>query len=205
VISILHHRAPGSGTDRPLLIMLPGAGIEAAAFSENGLVAALHEQEPAVDIAALRPDITLYLDGGFVEALHRAVVEPALAQGYTRIWLLGISLGGMGALLYASAHGALVEGLILLAPFLGTRGTLAEMTKAGGLAAGRRQDRLPRRRSSVYWSGYRIPWSTASTLRHCISAMAAMIALRRGTGYWRNFCRGTALSPPLAVMTGAPG
>ena len=81
------------------------------------------------------PDLGLYLDGGIAEALHRAVVEPARAQGYTRIWLLGISLGGMGALLHASAYAGQVEGLVLLAPFLGTPGTIAEIAQAGGLAA----------------------------------------------------------------------
>jgi len=41
----------------------------------------------------------------------------------------------MGALLYASAHAAEVEGVVLLAPFLCTRGTAAELARAGGLRA----------------------------------------------------------------------
>jgi pimeloyl-ACP methyl ester carboxylesterase len=39
----------------------------------------------------------------------------------------------MGALHYAAEHAAEIEGLILLAPFLGTRGTVAELARAGGL------------------------------------------------------------------------
>ena len=114
--------------------MLPGAGIEAAEFAAQGMVAAVHEQGVAADIIVAQPDLGLYLDDGVTEALHRAVVEPARAQGCRRIWLLGISLGGMGALLYASAHAEEVEGIVLLAPFLGTKGTMAEMARAGGLA-----------------------------------------------------------------------
>jgi hypothetical protein len=41
----------------------------------------------------------------------------------------------MGALLHASAYAGQVEGLVLLAPFLGTPGTIAEVRQAGGLAA----------------------------------------------------------------------
>jgi pimeloyl-ACP methyl ester carboxylesterase len=134
MITILHHKAPATDPDRVLLIMLPGAGMQAAEFAGQGMVAAVHALGLPVDIAAAQPDLELYLDGDIAGALHRAIIEPARAQGYTRLWLLGISLGGMGALLYASAH-AEVEGLVLLAPFLGTKGTIAELAKAGGLAA----------------------------------------------------------------------
>jgi pimeloyl-ACP methyl ester carboxylesterase len=118
-----------------LLVMLPGVGIEAGAFAANGMVAALHERELAVDVVAVKPPLDLYMDGDVAAALHQAVIAPARAEGYARIWLLGISLGGMGALLYASAHEALLEGIFLLAPFLGTQGTVAEIADAGGLAA----------------------------------------------------------------------
>ena len=115
--------------------MLPGAGIEAADFAANGMIAAVHDHAPAVDIIVAHPDMGLYLEDGVTEILHNAVIAPALARGVTRIWLLGISLGGMGALLYASAHQQNIEGIILIAPFLGTRGTTAEILHAGGLTA----------------------------------------------------------------------
>ena len=56
------------------------------------------------------------------------------ARGYTRVWMLGISLGGLGALSYARAYPRDVQGVILLAPFLGTTGLIAEVTRAGSLA-----------------------------------------------------------------------
>jgi pimeloyl-ACP methyl ester carboxylesterase len=123
------HRSPTASADRILLVMLPGAGITAADFATHGMVDAVHERGLPVDIIAVEPALDLYLDGGIVPALHATIT----AQAYTRIWLLGISLGGMGALLYASTHA--VEGLVLLAPFLGTRGTVAEIARAGGLTA----------------------------------------------------------------------
>jgi pimeloyl-ACP methyl ester carboxylesterase len=135
MITSLHYKPPGDGEPRMLLVMLPGAGIQAAEFAERGMVEAVHARGLAVDIIATQPELGHYLDGDIAAALHRNVIEPALARGYTRIWLLGISLGGMGALLYANAYPGLVEGLVLLAPFLGTQGTIAEVAKAGGLSA----------------------------------------------------------------------
>jgi len=134
LVDCRYYEAPGRQA-RVLLVMLPGAGIAADEFAEHGMVASVHELGLPVDIAAAHPDLGLYLDGGVTAALHRAVVEPALARGFSRIWLLGISLGGMGALLYASAYPDHVEGIVLLAPFLGTKGTTAELVRAGGLSA----------------------------------------------------------------------
>jgi len=92
-----------------------------------------------IDIIAAQPDMGLYVDDQVTPVLHEAVIAPALARGCTRIWLLGISLGGMGALLYANAYPQHIEGVLLIAPFLGTRGTVAEITRAGGLAQWRAQ------------------------------------------------------------------
>jgi pimeloyl-ACP methyl ester carboxylesterase len=133
IVTRLDYASPVPGDERVLLVMLPGAGIRAAEFAAQGMVEALHAHGLPVDVAVVEPDLALYLEDGVAAALHRHVIEPARAQGYQRIWLLGISLGGMGALLYASAHPAHVEGLVLLAPFLGTRGTMAALAKAGGL------------------------------------------------------------------------
>ncbi|HYP64127.1 MAG TPA: hypothetical protein VEQ16_09575 [Acidocella sp.] len=131
-VTCLHYPAPAGGA-QTLLIMLPGAGSNAQDFAANAMIAAAHEAAPDIDIIVAAPDIALYLEDGVTEILHRIVVEPALARGITRIWLLGISLGGMGALLYARAYQQHIEGLFLLAPFLGTKGTVAELTRAGGL------------------------------------------------------------------------
>ena len=119
--------------ERVLLVMLPGAGIAAEDFAAHGLVAAAQRSLAALEVVALRPDLDLYLEGNIAPVLHEDIIAPALASGIRRIWLLGISLGGMGALLYASGYPDCVEGLVLLAPFLGTHGTIAELSRAGSL------------------------------------------------------------------------
>lgn len=129
MIKTLHYPCTGADT---LLIMLPGAGITAEDFAAQGMVAAIQARR-GVEIIAAEPDIALYLEDGVTDALHEHVVAPALARGIKRVWLLGISLGGMGALLYARVHQQYLENIFLIAPFLGTKGTVAELVRAGGI------------------------------------------------------------------------
>jgi pimeloyl-ACP methyl ester carboxylesterase len=130
----LHYPAPRAEPNRVLLIMLPGAGITAGEFAEHGMTAAAQAQPIAPDIIAVEPSLELYLDGAIASQIYHEVIAPAQALGYARIWLLGISLGAMGALQTAAAYPGMIEGLVLLAPFLGTKGTIAELEHAGGLA-----------------------------------------------------------------------
>ena len=50
----------------------------------------------------------------FEDRLRADVMVPARARGYESIWLAGISLGGLGALLYADEHPEEVAGLLLI-------------------------------------------------------------------------------------------
>lgn len=136
-VELIRHHAPCQDRNRVLLVMLPGVGIEAKEFAEHGFVSDVQDSGSPVDVVATRPELDLYLDGTVAEAIEATVVAPARRNGKTRVWHLGISLGGMGALLHARAYPESVEGVILLAPFLGTPGILAEVANAGGLEAWR--------------------------------------------------------------------
>lgn len=118
--------------ERILLLMLPGAKNTPQQLVDNGFIGALRERDLAVDVLALDAHADMYLDRGRVERLLHGVLDEAHAQGYRRIWLLGISLGGTGAMLCATQRMADIEGIFLLAPFLGTRGIIAEVVAAGG-------------------------------------------------------------------------
>ncbi len=128
----LDYASPIHGENRILLVMLPGAGIRAQDFAAEGMVDTTHAHPLPIDIAVVEPELALYLEDGIADALHKEIACTALDLGYRRVWLLGISLGGMGALLYASTYPGNVEGIILLAPFLGTRGTMAVLGRDGG-------------------------------------------------------------------------
>lgn len=125
--------APGEGEGRILLLMLPGAKNTPRQLVENGFIRALRERGSPVDVLALDTHVDLYLDRADIEKLLHHTLDQVRAHGYRRIWLLGISLGGSGAMICATQRTAEIEGIFLLAPFLGTRGLIAEVAAAGGL------------------------------------------------------------------------
>ena len=73
-------------------------------------------------------------DRSALERLRSDIMLPARASGVS-IWLGGISLGGLFALSYAASYPGEVDGLCLLAPYLGNRSLTAEIALAPGIAA----------------------------------------------------------------------
>jgi len=67
------------------------------------------------------------------ERIHRDVILPARASGVKSLRLVGISMGGMGALIYDVEHPGQVDELILLSPFLGKDEVLREIEASGGV------------------------------------------------------------------------
>ena len=130
----IYDLAPEPGTNRIMLVMLPGAKARPQDLVQYGFVRALRERSLPIDVVAVEAHLGYYLERSLSEHLTHDIIAPARARNYQRIWLMGISLGGMGALIYAREHPADIEGVILLAPFLGARGTIAEVVRAGGLA-----------------------------------------------------------------------
>lgn len=113
--------------------MLPGAMHKPHDLVANGFVAALRERALPISVAIPDAHPGYYLDRDLVERLRTEIVAPEETRGYRDIWLMGISLGGLGALMYARAHPRDVKGVVVLAPYLGVPGTLHEVARAGGL------------------------------------------------------------------------
>lgn len=104
---------------KDLMIMLPGLGDYAETFERNGLLDVLSKPEFAVDVVAVNAHMGYYANRSLLSRLDQEVIAPALAKGYRRIHLMGISLGGYGALLYMREYPEHVSSAILLGPYLG--------------------------------------------------------------------------------------
>ena len=129
----IHDAASGETGERILLLMLPGAKNTPQQLEENGFIRELRVRNLPVDVLALDAHADLYLERADIERVLHRVLDEARGHGYSRIWLLGISLGGSGAMICATQRTREIEGIFLLAPFLGTRGIIAEVEAAGGL------------------------------------------------------------------------
>lgn len=115
-----------------LVLFLPGVGDTAAHFDQHGFTQALRDKGLSVDVVAADATLGYYLKGLIPEQLERDVAGPARAKGYAQTWVIGTSMGGMGTALYARAHP--VDGVLMIAPFLGDASVPNEVRAQGGLS-----------------------------------------------------------------------
>jgi len=116
------------------MIWLPGAYQSALDFLHAGFAAAVHGRQAALDLQFVDMEFAYLGDRAALELLRSDVIQPARNAGVS-IWLGGISLGGLTALDYAASHPSEIDGLCLLAPYLGNRILTSEIARAPGLEA----------------------------------------------------------------------
>src|SRR5271156_3314218 len=117
------------------IALLPGAFDGPQDFQRAGFAQAVRRRGLKLDLVLVHPDPQHLADRSILERLRREVVLPARAAGCQSVWLAGISLGGYLALAYAMEFPGEVDGICLLAPYLGNRIIGGEIARAGGLAA----------------------------------------------------------------------
>ena len=114
-----------------LIVLLPSHGDTPQDFVDHGFVAAVRRAEVPVDVLAVAAHSGYYFKGTVATRLHTDVLAPARAAGYEQIWLVGVSMGGFGALWTAQLHRAEVSGVVLLAPFTGRPRIVRPIARAG--------------------------------------------------------------------------
>jgi len=116
-----------------LLVFLPGIGDLLEDFEFNGFIEAVRRTDIPIDMTVADIHFGYYITRTAVERLRDDIVLPARADGYKRISLAGISLGGFGAINYAMHHPDDIARLFLLAPYLGDETIIDEIFIAGGI------------------------------------------------------------------------
>jgi pimeloyl-ACP methyl ester carboxylesterase len=99
-----------------LIVMLPGSYSVPEEFQREGFVKILRARHLAADLVLVDAHVGYYRNRSIVDRLAEDVIGPARARGYGHVWLAGISIGAVGAMLYADAHPADVDGVVLIAP-----------------------------------------------------------------------------------------
>jgi Putative esterase len=118
-------------TETMLVLLAPSKAL-IEDFHTQGFVAAIRRRRIPIDLILAEADFQLVMDKTVACTLHEQVVLPAIALGYQKIWLAGISLGAFYALYYAAEYAAHLAGIYLMAPYPGTADILAEINAAGG-------------------------------------------------------------------------
>lgn len=119
-----------------LMIMLPGAYMTPEDYVAQGFFSAIASRRLALDLVAVDLDLGAISAGTALPTLQAEILQPARAEGYEKIWLGGISLGGLLALCHhADTPSGSIDGLCLLAPYPGSRLTTNAIACAGGMQA----------------------------------------------------------------------
>lgn len=127
---------PSDGKRRAtLLVFLPGLRDRSAVFADKGFISALRASGVEADMIGVDAHLEYYVKKQFLVRMKEDVIDPAKRQGYHNIWLVGISLGGFGALWYDIENPGDLAGVVALSPYLGEPEVVAEVARAGGLAA----------------------------------------------------------------------
>ncbi|MDB6164050.1 MAG: alpha/beta hydrolase [Xanthomonadaceae bacterium] len=116
-----------------LVVVLPGRGDDLRGLQRAGIAQAIHSRWPDADVVLTGLAMGYYLKGNAISRLHDEIIAPARAR-YGEVWLLGASLGGLGALMYDGQWPGTVDGIVLMAPYLGEKPLLRRIDAAGGIA-----------------------------------------------------------------------
>jgi pimeloyl-ACP methyl ester carboxylesterase len=117
------------------MVWLPGAFHTPEDFVDAGFGAAVRARGIALDVEFVHLEHAHVGDRRGIAKLAQEIIAPVRARGCPAIWLGGISLGGFFALDYAATQAGEWDGLCLLAPYLGNRLLIAEISSAPSVAA----------------------------------------------------------------------
>jgi hypothetical protein len=132
-IDTIQYGAGEANNPRLLFVFLHGNGDRNSVFDKEGFVEAARAHGLSIDMISVDAHVGYYMNGTILTRLKEDVIDPARTKGYGRIWLVGNSLGGFGALFYAEKYPGEITGVVLLGPYLGDRPIISEIRHAGGL------------------------------------------------------------------------
>ena|SRR5579871_2082889 len=117
------------------MIFLPAAFTGPEDFLKADFVGAVRKRALEIDLVFTDMKVQHLSDRTLLRRLRHELVLPARAEGCLSVWLCGISLGGYVALAYAERYGGEIDGLCLLAPYLGNHIVTSEIQRARGVVA----------------------------------------------------------------------
>ena len=131
--------ASGPKQTDELVIFLPGIGDDMAVFERAGFIDLLHRSPRSADALVIDSDMGYFWRGTLPERVYQDILVPFHERGYKTFILVGISLGGYGALWIKHEYGEWIAATVLLAPLLGRESIVERIRGAGGIASWRAQ------------------------------------------------------------------
>jgi pimeloyl-ACP methyl ester carboxylesterase len=116
-----------------MIVFLRGRGGSHEDFANKGFVDAIKMRKLPYDMIAPNAHFGYYLGETLVGRLKVDIIDPIRAKGYEKVWLVGASMGGLGALVYSRFHPEDVECVYIISPFLGYDKIVNEIESQGGV------------------------------------------------------------------------
>jgi pimeloyl-ACP methyl ester carboxylesterase len=116
------------------VLFLPAAYTGPEDFVRAGFVSAVRARELPLDLVFADVNLQHLTDRTLLRRVRHELVLPARALGCRSIWICGISLGGFIGLAFAERYTSEIDGLCLLAPYLGNHMITGEIERANGVA-----------------------------------------------------------------------
>ena len=162
-------------------------------FLEHDFVEEARARGLRCDFVLPDAHLSYYREQNVGERLAADVLVEARARGYRRTWLVGVSLGAIGVLEAARRRPDLVDGLVLIAPFLGPEDRVLEALDG--------RAREPARRHLFVHVAPRTRWLTDAARSERVPILVGFGASDR---YAREHQRLARLLDPSRVVS-APG
>ena len=155
---------PVTGAAKEWVVMLSGRYSSPMEFDREGLVEQIQKKRPEARIVV--PDLHLgyYMNRTVEICLWEEILSPAYTEGM-QVTMVGVSMGGLGALIAALKYPHAVHEVLLLAPYLGEPELVEEISQAGGLAfwkAGNVEAVDKDSSMRLLWARLKETWLTAS-------------------------------------------
>ena len=144
--------ASGANNKNTLIIFLPGRGDDIESYERAGFIDTLQSSTRPLDSVVVDAHLGYYNDRILVERVGEDIIRTYQALGYDEFIVVGISLGGVGALRLRFDFPELVVGTVLIAPFLGSAATIESIAAAGGLQSWRKRQHDPNDVGEEIWS-----------------------------------------------------
>ena len=110
-----------------LIVMFPGINSPGSDFIDYGFTDLYKQYYKNSDIILADTRFSYIKADNIAERIHADIIKPSIKAGYKKIWFIGISLGGLNILKYVKKFNNHINGIILIAPYLGETSSIKSL------------------------------------------------------------------------------